>query len=388
MIGAVLRIANLGVRAALLALVGAIAFGDRVEHTGPAGLAAEIGALAIAAALLLAWVPANRTAPLRVRGAALLPYGLAAMIVSCGLASATSTGGVFNLLAATAALSAGSDTSPAAGFTVTGLGVATVELTGALTGAPPAVLLGYPLGLVLGLAIGRNLRAGRVQAEQAARLLAEAERVRAEHARAAALDERARIAREIHDVLAHSLGALGLQLQLAHAVLTERHDEAAVAGILGRARRLADDGLTETRRAIQVLRGETLPLPEGLAELGAEHELRLGAPVRLTVTGDPGPLPADVGVTLLRTAQEALVNAAKYAPGAPVAIGLDRTGGATALTVRNRPPAAPGPAPFATADGGYGLAGLRERLLLLDGALTAGPDGAGWVVVATVPDAR
>jgi signal transduction histidine kinase len=219
----VLQVANFAVRAGLLVLTAAVAF--TAGWPGPAALAAQIVALAVAAVLLLWWVPADRRAPLRARYAPLLPYGLGAMIIACGIASATRTGGVFNLLGASAALSAGSDASPAAGYAVTGAGIAATEVAGAAAGSGAEVMVWYPLGLVLGLVLGRNLRASRVQAEQSAALLAQAGQLRAEQAQAAALDERTRIAREIHDVLAHSLGALGLQIQVARAILTERHDE-------------------------------------------------------------------------------------------------------------------------------------------------------------------
>jgi signal transduction histidine kinase len=381
------RLANFAVRAGLLTLTGAVAF--TAGRPGRTGLAAQVVALAIATAVLLAWwVPADRRAPLLVRYASLPPYGLAAMTISCGTASMTRTGGVFNLLGATAALSAGSDAAPAAGYAITGLGIAATALTGAAGGADAPVMIWYPLGLVLGFVIGCNLRASRVRAEQSAVLLAQASRLRAEHAQAAALDERARIAREIHDVLAHSLGALGLQIQVARAVLTERHDEEKADEILGQAQRMADEGLTETRRAVQALRGQTLPLSEGVAELCTDHEFRHSTAVSFTVGGEPRPLPADAQVAITRTAQEALVNAARHAPGRPVEISLDYSDDRTALTVRNylddRVRTGRGTR-LATANGGYGLAGMRERLLLLDGTLTAGPDGAEWSVVATVP---
>jgi signal transduction histidine kinase len=382
----VLQVANFAVRAGLLVLTAAVAF--TAGWPGPAALAAQIVALAVAAVLLLWWVPADRRAPLRARYAPLLPYGLAAMIIACGIASATRTGGVFNLLGALAALSAGSDASPAAGYAVTGAGIAATEVAGAAAGGGAEVMVWYPLGLVLGLVLGRNLRASRVQAEQSAALLAQAGQLRAEQAQAAALDERTRIAREIHDVLAHSLGALGLQIQVARAILTERHDEEKADEILTQAQRMADDGLTETRRAIQALRGQTLPLPEGLAELCTEHELRHGAAVSFTVSGEPRALPADAQVALTRTAAEALVNAAKHAPGQPIEVSLGYHGASTALTVRNRVDdgATRGHGiRFATVNGRYGLAGMRERLLLLDGTLAAGPDGSQWTVSATVP---
>jgi signal transduction histidine kinase len=382
----VLQGANFAVRAGLLVLTGAVAFTG--GWPGRAGLAAQVVAFAIAAVLLAGWVPAGRGAAVRVRYAPLLPYALAAMIVTCGIASVTRSGGLFNLLGALAALSAGAETSLVAGCVITGLGIAATEVTGAAVGAGAPVMIGYPLGLLLGLLLGRNLRASRLQAEQSAALLAQAGQLRAEQAQVAALDERARIAREIHDVLAHSLGALGLQIQVARAILAERHDEEKTDEILSQAQRMADDGLTETRRAIQALRGQALPLPEGLADLSADHEFRHGTAVSFAVSGESRPLPADAQVAITRTAQEALVNAAKHAPGQPVEIRLDYRGGATSLTVRNHlgdNVAAGRGGRFATANGRYGLAGMSERLLLLDGTLTAGPDGGQWAVIATVP---
>jgi signal transduction histidine kinase len=382
----VLQAVNYTVRAASLLLTGTVAF--IAGRPGRAELAVQIVALAIAAVMLMWWVPADRTAPVRVRYAPALPYGLAAMIVACSIASVTRNGELFYVLGTVAAYCAGRDTSPAAGYAVTGAGVLAAEMAGAAAGAGVQLMIWHPLSLVLGLAIGRNMRVGRVQAEQSAVLLAQADRLREEQAQVAALDERTRIAREIHDVLAHSLGALGLQIQVARAILAERHDEGKADEILSQAQRMADDGLTETRRAIQALRGQTLPLPEGLAELGIDHQLRHGTAVNLTVTGEPRPLSADAQVAITRTAAEALVNAAKHAPGQPVAITLDYRGGSTDLTVRNRlgGNAATGRGTrFATANGRYGLAGMRERLVLSGGTLAAGPDGDDWAVTATVP---
>jgi signal transduction histidine kinase len=382
----VLQVVSFTVRAGLLVLTVAVAAIS--GWPGPAGLAAQITALAISVVLLAWWVPADRRAPLRVRYAPLLPYGLAAMIVACGIASATRAGTMFNVLGSIAAYSAASDAGPTVGYAVTGLGIAATEVTGIAAGSGAEAMIKYPLVLAIGLAIGSNLRASRVQAEQSAVLLAQAGQLRAEQARVAALDERARIAREIHDVLAHSLGALGLQIQVARAILTQRHNEEETDEILAQAQRMADDGLTETRRAIQALRGQTLPLPEGLAELCTDHELCHGTSVSFTVNGQPRPLSADVQVAMTRTAQEALVNAAKHALGQFVEISLDYRPGSTALTVRNRlhdQPAKARGARFATVNGGYGLAGMRERLLLLDGSLAAGTEGSEWVVTATVP---
>jgi signal transduction histidine kinase len=189
-------------------------------------------------------------------------------------------------------------------------------------------------------------------------------------------------------VLAHSLGALALNIQAARAVLTDQHDEARAVEMLEQAQRMATDGLNETRRAVHALRGETLPLPEGLAELSAAHQRRHGARVTFEVTGAPRPLPPDAGLAITRTAQEALVNTAKHAPHQPVRISLDFAEARTSLKVANHLAengCRDDESGLATVNGRYGLTGLRERLLLLNGTLRAGRTGRDWVVVAEVP---
>jgi signal transduction histidine kinase len=245
---------------------------------------------------------------------------------------------------------------------------------------------GYPLIMVLGLLFGRVLRGWRSEAEQSAALVANIERLHQEQQRSAALDERNRIAREIHDVLAHSLGSLGVQIQAAQAVLTDQRDVDRAVQILGQARRAATDGLRETRRALHALRSDTPPLADALADLSTNHHRQYGAEVSFEATGQARSLSADAGLALSRTAQEALVNAAKHAPHQPIRVRLDYDEGVTTLTVVNRLSAeANGHPALETVNGGYGLAGMRERLLLLDGALAAGRQDGNWVVNAQVP---
>jgi signal transduction histidine kinase len=139
---------------------------------------------------------------------------------------------------------------------------------------------------------------------------------------------------------------------------------------------------------VHALRGETRPLPDGLAELSADHQRRHSAQVSFQVSGEPRPLPLDAGLALTRIAQEALVNTAKHAPHRPVDIRLDYTDVHTSLAVTSHL-AEHGPGEhkpeLATVNGGYGLAGMRERLLLVDGTLSAGRKGGDWVVLARVP---
>lgn len=388
----VLRAANLVVRAALLIIVTYVSF------TRPWPGAWQFGvvvAAATAATLqFVLWVPGDLPKRAHLRYAFLLPYALAAVTVTCSMAAATSMGGEFEIQAVLAALMAASDTSLAAGLTVVGLGIVACEVMG-LLGTGATTTLEHPAILIVTWLVGRDLLVRKVKAEQSAALLAKANQLRAEQAKlaeeqakVAALDERARIAREIHDVLAHSLGALGLQLQAAQAVITTQHDEARAAELLAQARRLATDGLNETRRAVHALRGETRPLADGLAKLSAEHQRRHGARVTFEVGGEPRPLPPDAGLALTRTAQEALVNTAKHAPHQPVNVRLDYADAHTRLAVTNH---LGGDVPsdhepeLATVNGGYGLSGMRERLLLVGGTLSAGRNGSDWTVVARIP---
>ena len=384
----VLRVANLTVRTALLAIVAFVSF----SRPWPAAwhdlvITVVIAAVAASTVQLVLWAPADLRPSARLRYAFLLPYALAAVTVTCSLAAATPVGGELEIQAVLATLMAASDTSLAAGLSVVGLGILACEVMG-LLGASATDTLEHPAILIVTWTVGRSLLAQQVQAEQSAALLAKADQLRAEQAKVAALDERARIAREIHDVLAHSLGALGLQIQAAQAVLTTQHDEARAAELLAQARRLATDGLSETRRAVHALHGETRPLQDGLAKLSTEHQRRHGGRVTFEVSGEPRPLPPDAGLALTRTAQEALVNTAKHAPHQPVDIRLDYANAHTSLAVTNRldkdAPGDHGPE-LATVNGGYGLAGMRERLLLVGGTLSAGRNGSDWAVVARIP---
>ena len=382
----VLRVANLAVRAALLVIVAFITF----RHPWPGAWKGAVAVAAVTAATvqLVLWARADLGVSARLRYAFLLPYALVAVTVTCDVAAAGPIGGELMVLAVLAALMAGSDTSLAAGLIVVGAGILACEVMGLFFGATVTTTLEHPAILPIAWMVGYNLRARQVQVEQSAALLAKADQLREEQAKVAALDERARIAREIHDVLAHSLGALGLHIQAAQAVLTRQHDEVQAVELLGQARRLAADGLNETRRAVHALRGETRPLPDGLAELSADHQRRHGARVTFEVSGEPRPLPPDAALALTRTTQEALVNAAKHAPHQPVGIRLDYAGAHTSLAVTNHlgedalGDHRPG---LATVNGGYGLAGMRERLLLVKGTLSAGQNGSDWVVMAKVP---
>jgi signal transduction histidine kinase len=193
------------------------------------------------------------------------------------------------------------------------------------------------------------------------------------------LGERARIAREVHDILAFTLGNLFIQLDAADALLCEGGDADQSRQLVREARRLAAEGLEETRRAIAALRANPVALPEALATLARSDDR-----VSHTVSGRPRRLRPDASLALYRTAQEALANARKHAPDAPVTMALSFTGETATLRVSN--PVLHGRfSPLAATGGGYGLTGLRERAELLGGTLRVGPDDDDWVVELRVP---
>ncbi len=136
-------------------------------------------------------------------------------------ASGVDGGMAMVIFALVAAMAAGGDADLAPALAVTAAGVLATEVSGLVFGAARSTLIGFPVVIASGLLIGRNRGAFRIAAEQSAALLAQRERLEAEQRRADLLDERARIAREIHDVLAHSIGALGIQIQAARSVLTD-----------------------------------------------------------------------------------------------------------------------------------------------------------------------
>ena len=265
-----------------------------------------------------------------------VPACLGVMAVTMGLAATTGHGATFLIIyGAIATLAASGDMGLTTALAVTAAGILAIEIGGLAGEGGLATLLGLPTVLAGGFMVGRNRAAYRVQAEQAAVLLAQRERLQAEHRRADLLDERARIAREIHDVLAHSLGALGIQIQAARSVLTDRGDIAMAGDLLAAAQRMAAEGLVETRRAINALRADTLPLDEELAKVTSTYGERYRVTVGMRTDGTPRPVPADATVALLRVAQEALVNAAKHAAGQPVTLSLEFGATDIQLTVRN-----------------------------------------------------
>ena len=356
--------------------------------SAPYAMPVQIACYAVLGLALLAWTVLEASPAAAGRYPAwALPVGRGVIALASGFAAGAGGGGsAIVVFAFVAAMAAGVNSDLAAAVAVTAAGILAIEVSGLALGQSYGTLLGLPAIVLAGLVFGRNWGAYRVQAEQAAALLAQREQLQAEQRRADLLDERARIAREIHDVLAHSLGALGIQIHAARSVLYKDADQAS--DLLAAAQQMAAEGLVETRRAVQALRTDTLPLDEELALVTDTHAQRYHVPVCYDTGGVPAALPPDATLALLRITQEALVNAAKHAAGQPVAVRLDVSDADIRLTVRNDLP--PGAdtrqtADVSTVNGGYGLTGMHERLRLLNGTLEAGRSDGQWIVTAELP---
>jgi signal transduction histidine kinase len=368
-----------------LVVVAVISLDSHSDHRVPL-----LAALASGAVLFVTWVAIDLSV---IRGrripAAVLMVVLSGVGVAGGLVAALPVGDTLVAFPIMAAIAAGVDLPIGMASAVAAASILAIEVSALIFGFSSGEL-GWPMAIIAGVLIGRNRRDARERHEQAVALVAQAERTRAEQQRAATLDERARIAREIHDLLAHSLGALGIQLEAAAALLTDTRDIDRAIPLLNGARQLAASGLEETRHAIEALRTDTPPLPETLRSLVESHVEQYQTPTDLTVTGTARALKPETNLTLIRITREALVNSAKHAPLAPIAVNLAYGPGETTVTVTNGSPSnkhSDGePAEGLTAtNGGYGLAGMRERLLLIGGTLSAGESESGWTVRARVP---
>jgi signal transduction histidine kinase len=236
-------------------------------------------------------------------------------------------------------------------------------------------------GLLFTYIAAASVRQLRAEQQRIAELLDEVIAGRDARIQAAALEERARLAREMHDVLAHTLSALSVQLEGAKLQMEQRDGDPSALAAVERASRLAKEGLAEARRAVGSLRGDSLPGPDLLPGLVEDFQRDTGVPTSLRIEGSPADLPPDARLSLYRTAQEALTNVRKHADATRVEIRLHYAPGAAELTVENwgtpRPPAAPG--------GGFGLVGMRERAELLGGTLEAAPTDTGFRVRLRVP---
>jgi signal transduction histidine kinase len=242
-----------------------------------------------------------------------------------------------------------------------------------------------PVLFGIGWLAGFALRERAAQAEEAEARAVHAERERESAARIAVAEERARIARELHDIVAHAVSVMTLQVGAVRHKLPETlaEDKDALRGVEQAGR----SALAEMRRLLGAMRddgedAELAPQP-GLDNLGAlvERVSRAGLPVRLHVEGDAVPLPRAIDLSAYRIVQEGLTNSLKHARAGHADVTLRYRPGDLQLEVRDDGAGAP------PGDGlGHGLVGVRERVKIYGGEMTAGPaPGGGFVLTARLP---
>jgi signal transduction histidine kinase len=278
--------------------------------------------------------------------------------------------------------------------------IALALVAGAL-GLSALVAVGGPMfgsavsGLALALAgwlAGDNRRARRAYAQGVAERAAEREREREERIRRAAADERMRIARELHDVVAHAMSVIAVRSGVARAVLNTRPEEAGAA--LRIIEETSRQALSEMRHLVGVLRqpeeADLGPAP-GLDDLSRLLDQVAQAGVAVTVhrEGEARPLPAGVELSAYRIIQEGLTNVGRHAGPGPASLEIRYRPAELEIEITNplpNRPATPG-RPTSNGGGGHGLIGMRERATLYGGELTAGPTGPPneFRVLARIP---
>jgi signal transduction histidine kinase len=275
------------------------------------------------------------------------------------------------------------------GLVVAAVGACAVAASSIEYGRSGIGVLAYTLGFCAMALAGSNLRQTELRAEQAELLLAQSQRSHEEQLRAARLEESTRIARDIHDVLAHSLAGLAIQLQATDALLAQGADPDAVRARVQQAHELARQGLNETRRAVGALRGDAPePVAVRLQQLVTDHNAIAEVSAEIEITGQLEVVSPGAAEALFRTVQEALTNVRKHAPGAPVRVSVTASDGNLTAVVEDDAgeltvlPAADG---LSQTGGGFGLLGMRERAEQLGGEFEAGSTERGWRVCLSVP---
>jgi signal transduction histidine kinase len=371
----------------LIAVIVSVSLADPGPGTpGPRGLVIAV-TLALSSAGWIGWLVSGSTGQRH----ALSLGSLVVMGGAGGVLAGAAPNGPAIAVGCAAAFSAGVRMKTGASLGIMAETVAAFVVAALVTNEPTGVVLGFPFAFAGLWSMAMTRREYLVRAEQAERTLAETRRAREAETHAAALAERARIARDIHDVLAHSLAAVSVNLQAAEGLLTagslpaDNPELAKAIECVERAGTLTREGMATARRAILALRDDAAPLPDQLASLAAQYQAAGDATIRLAVTGEPRPLPGPAALVAYRTAQEGLTNARKHAPGQPVTLTLAFAPGHIAVTVEN--PLLPDrqAGPLAETGAGAGLTGLRERAALAGGTLEAGPAGGAWRTELTIP---
>ena len=238
---------------------------------------------------------------------------------------------------------------------------------------------------------GQFIRRGRESQDRAEVLLAQLQDAQEAEAAAAALAERSRIAGELHDVLAHSLSGLAIQLQGARKLAGREGASDNLRAAIERSAELTKAGLADARQAVGALRGEQLPTVAQLGTLVEDFRRDTGIDAKLRIDGTSRPLAVEASLALFRGTQEALTNVSRYAPGATTAVTVSYQADRTLVTIEDHigAPEAGTPAPrsglLADAGGGHGLTAMRERAQRAGGTARAGPTADGWLVELEVP---
>jgi signal transduction histidine kinase len=258
-------------------------------------------------------------------------------------------------------------------------------------GAAEAATSDHPLSGALNLAIGAGFlfmastfaavnRDAHTRAEE---LLAQEAATRAARQEAAVLAERSRLAREMHDVLAHTLSGLAVQLEGARLLAQHTGADPRLTEQVGTAQRLARDGMANARRAVATLRGDALPGVDQIRDLVEQTRRSAGLPVTVAHTGEPRPLPPETGLAVYRTVQEALTNTTKHAGrGATATVTLHWEADRVIADIVD---AGGDRVPAGLPSGGFGLNGVAERAALAGGRLETGPTDTGWRVRLSMP---
>lgn len=241
-----------------------------------------------------------------------------------------------------------------------------------------AIILGVWITAIIGQSTRRRQLIEQLEATQAE--LAAAER------RAGILEERQRLARDIHDTLAQGFTSIVMHLEAADQALPDDLD--TLQKHLDRARETARTSLEQARRVIHALRPHSLDqrsLPDAIERTAVRWQEETGIPLTTTITGDPIPLHPDIEVTLLRATQEALANIRKHAQATAVQLTLSYIDDVVVLDVQDNGVAFAGAA-ASPLSGGYGLQAMRERVEQCGGSVTLESEpGEGTTVVVSIP---
>ncbi|MCU1429925.1 MAG: histidine kinase [Actinomycetia bacterium] len=369
---------------AALTVVVTIAAVVTDHHGGPFGSGWDIARIVLVVALCAA-LPLRRTYPRAVLVATTV---LAAFLVAIGVH------GPVTLITALALYTVAANNDRRTSLITVGAPVAAIALGALLANGTPdwGATVSGPAVVVVGWLAGENARTRRAYIEAVTEQAAEREREREERVRRAAADERVRIARELHDVVAHAMSLIAVRSGVARVVLDTKPDEARDAlGIIETTSRRA---LQEMRLIVGVLRNpedpsvELSPAP-GLDDLDEliQRVGDAGVPVQTHIEGTVRPLPAGMDLSAYRIIQEALTNVVRHAGPTTAQLRLRYAPDEFEIELTDEGGSEDGePRRASNANGGgHGLVGMRERVALYGGRLSAERTGRGFRVVARLP---